>query len=546
MEIKIIKTTPFLDQKPGTSGLRKKTSVFMRLNYTENFIESVFQALSDGSDGFFRNKTLVIGGDGRFYNRQAAQIIIKMAVAHGFSKILVAKDALCSTPAVSAIIRTQKAFGGFVLSASHNPGGINEDFGIKYNITNGGPAPEGITERIFSISKELKQYKIANIPDIPLDVLGHHTIEATEVVIVNPLSDYTNIMQQLFDFDLLSSLFRSGFKLRFDAMHAVTGIYAHHIFEEILSAPKGTVLNGIAKEDFAKGHPDPNQVHAHELIELLNSDATISLGAASDGDGDRNMIIGHNFFVSPGDSLSIITEYSKFIPGYKDGLLGVARSMPTSTAVDRVAKSLNIKCYETPTGWKFFGNLMDAGLCTICGEESFGTGSNHVREKDGLWAVLCWLSILANTNVSVEEITKSHWKKFGRCCFQRHDYEKLDSSKAADMMFEIRASLDSLNGVLFGDSKIISVDDFSYIDPVDLSTSDKQGIRIFCENGDRVVFRLSGTGTSGATLRIYLESYRSDAPSDYAGLLLSPLISSTRKLLKLKERFGAEEPSVIT
>jgi phosphoglucomutase len=539
-------TTPFNDQRPGTSGLRKKTRVFMQPRYLENFVQSVFNAVREVTGADFRRETLVVGGDGRYYNRTAIQTILRMAAANEFGRVLVGRGGLLSTPAASAVIRRRGALGGLALSASHNPGGLDEDFGIKYNIRNGGPAPEAITERIYQQTLTISQYLTLNHPDLDLDREGSYSIGETEVVIFDPLADYTALMQELFDFAALRELFRSGFRLLFDAMNAVTGPYAHHILEELLGAPAGTVINSAPREDFGGHHPDPNLVHAAELVTRLSSDDAPDFGAACDGDGDRNLILGRNAFVTPGDSLAIIAEHARAIPGYRAGLAGVARSMPTSTAVDRVAASLGIRCYETPTGWKFFGNLMDAGLCTICGEESFGTGSDHVREKDGLWAVLCWLSILAATRQSVAAISRAHWRRFGRSYYQRHDYEGLNAEAAGQMIAALCAKLPTLAGSAFAGSRIETADDFSYTDPVDGSVSTNQGIRLLLADGSRVVCRLSGTGTEGATLRLYLERYLADDGAGEPGEILAPLIQAARELIELRKYCGRDEPTVIT
>ena len=547
MDIKQVYTTPFDDQRPGTSGLRKKTLDFMREHYLENFVQSVFDSLAEGRQEAFAERKLVLGGDGRFFNKTAIQRIIKMSVANGFREVLVGRGGVVSTPAVSAIIRAKQAFGGFVLSASHNPGGIDHDFGIKYNIQNGGPAPAQVTEAVFARTKTINLYLIADIPDVDLETISTYQFGHTTVRVIDPLEDYTALMQRLFDFNALSAFFARGFRMSFDGMHASTGPYARHILEHCLGAPEGTVINGLPLEDFGNGHPDPNQVHAKEVINLVNSRSELMLGAASDGDGDRNMIVGPQFFVTPGDSVAVIAEYAKeCLPGYASGLAGVARSMPTSRALDRVAEKLGIPCYETPTGWKFFGNLMDAGKCTICGEESFGTGSNHVREKDGLWAVLCWISILAHTGASVQEVLEGHWERNGRSYFQREDYEELNSEAASKMISEMRDSMSSLIGKKIGGLTVLEADDFSYTDPIDGSLPEKQGIRLLLEQDSRVIFRLSGTGTTGATLRIYLESYRKDGGREHASRVLDPLSKDVRALLKLKERFGSDKPTVIT
>ncbi len=538
-----VETKAFEDQRPGTSGLRKKTRVFMQEHYLPTFVQSVFNAIREG--GHFRNETLVVGGDGRYYNRSAIQTIVRMAAANGWGRVLVGRQGILSTPAMSAVIRRRKATGGLILSASHNPGGIDEDFGIKYNIRNGGPAPEKLTERIFQESQNITHYFVSDSPDIDLDTEGFCRIEDTQVTVINPLEDYTAVMTDLFDFDGLRALFRSGFRMAFDAMHGVTGPYARHIFENLLGAEHGSVMNGVPLEDFGGHHPDPNLTHAAELVALMQSAQATDFAAACDGDGDRNMILGPEVYVSPGDSLAIIAEHASQIPGYSKGLSGVARSMPTSTAVDRVAQHLGIRCYETPTGWKFFGNLMDAGLCTLCGEESFGTGSDHIREKDGLWAVLAWLSILSKTTKPVSEVVHDHWSRFGRSYYQRHDYEKLNSTSAGEMIAQLRNRLSSLPGADFGGSKVILSDDFCYVDPVDGSVSSKQGIRVLLEDASRMVCRLSGTGTEGATLRIYLERFRRDVEGS-PEIMLASLITDAGKLLELRKYFDRDEPDVIT
>lgn len=542
-----VPTTPFADQKPGTSGLRKKTRVFMQPHYVENFVQAVFDTIRADAGSDFSGETLVVGGDGRYYNNTAIQTILRMAAASGFGRVLVGQNGLLSTPAVSAVIRRRHALGGLVLSASHNPGGIDEDFGIKYNVRNGGPAPETITSRIYEATLNISQYFTLDTPDLDLGKLGESRLGNTEVVVIDSLVDYTAIMEEIFSFDSLRSLFQSGFTMRFDAMHAVTGPYAHHILEERLGAPAGTVVNGVPLEDFGHHHPDPNLVNASDLVAHMNAADAPDLGAACDGDGDRNLILGRRFFVTPGDSLAIISEHAGAnIPGYRSGLAGIARSMPTSTAADRVAKALRIPCYETPTGWKFFGNLMDAGLCTICGEESFGTGSNHVREKDGLWAVLCWISILAETRRSVGEIVHEHWRRFGRSYYQRHDYEALDITAATNMIAALRDRLPSLTGTPLAGNRITHADDFSYTDPVDGSVSSHQGIRIILDDDSRIVCRLSGTGTQGATLRLYLERYLMDGGGSAIDTILAPLRQSAIELLGLEKRVGRTEPSLIT
>ncbi|MFT2213263.1 alpha-D-glucose phosphate-specific phosphoglucomutase [Rhizobium giardinii] len=538
-----VQTTPYLDQKPGTSGLRKKVPVFEQKNYAENFIQSIFDSL----DGF-KGDTLVIGGDGRYYNREVIQIAIKMAAANGFGRVLVGRGGILSTPAASNVIRKYKAFGGIVLSASHNPGGPTEDFGIKYNIGNGGPAPEKVTDAIFARTKTIDTYKIVDVPNVNLDIEGSQDVAGMEVVVINPVSDYAELMEKLFDFPAIRRLLSSGFRIVFDAMSAVTGPYAKEILENRLGAAKGSVLNFIPLPDFGGHHPDPNLVHARALYEEMMGEDAPDFGAASDGDGDRNLIIGKGIFITPSDSLAILAANATCAPGYSKGLAGIARSMPTSAAADRVAEKLGIGMYETPTGWKFFGNLMDAGMVTICGEESAGTGSNHVREKDGLWAVLLWLNILAVRMESVAEITRQHWTTYGRNYYSRHDYEEVDSDAANGLMQALRDQLATLPGKSFGALTVETADDFSYNDPVDKSVSNNQGIRILFEGGSRVVFRLSGTGTSGATLRVYIERYEPDADRHHFETqeALADLIVVADEIAGIKQRTGRTEPSVIT
>lgn len=538
-----VQTAPFPDQRPGTSGLRKKTRVFLQPNYLENFVQSIFDAIRTGD---FSKEALIIGGDGRYHNREAIQIILRMAAANRFRKVLVGRGGILSTPAMSAAIRRRGALGGILLTASHNPGGIDDDFGVKYNTRNGGPAPESVTERIYEHTLHISRYSILDAPDVNLDREGSTALGETEVTVIDPLEDYTAVMESLFDFDALRGLFRRGFRLRFDAMHGVTGPYAHHLFEQLLGAPQGSVVRGTPLEDFGRLHPDPNQVHAAELVQAMAKPDAPDLGAACDGDGDRNMILGRRFFVTPGDSLAVISQHAaRCIPGYRKGLAGVARSMPTSTAVDRVAGALGIPCHETPTGWKFFGSLMDAGMCTVCGEESFGTGSDHVREKDGVWAVLCWLSILADTRQSVAGVVQDHWRKFGRSYFQRHDYEKLDSAAAKEMIDSVREKLPGLEGKTLAPGEVVKADDFSYTDPVDGTTTTRQGLRIIFEDGSRVVCRLSGTGTEGATLRVYLERLSREWEHE-TDAILKPLQDEALKLLSIRDRFARNHPDVIT
>ncbi|MDX8524522.1 alpha-D-glucose phosphate-specific phosphoglucomutase [Mesorhizobium sp. MSK_1335] len=541
--IRTVPTKPYTDQKPGTSGLRKKVPVFQQEHYAENFIQSIFDAL----DGF-QGKTLVIGGDGRFYNREVIQKAIAIAAGNGFGKVMVGQGGILSTPAASNIIRKYKTFGGIILSASHNPGGPHEDFGIKYNAGNGGPAPERITDAIFAKSKEIKSFKIADIGAIDIDTIGTAKAGDMTVEIFDPVKDYAELMESLFDFDAIRANFKYGFRLRFDAMHAVTGPYAKEIFERRLGAPNGTCRNFKPLPDFGGHHPDPNLVHAKHLYdEMMGPDAP-DFGAASDGDGDRNLIIGKGIFVTPSDSVAMLAANASLAPGYKEGLKGIARSMPTSGAADRVAEKLGIGIYETPTGWKFFGNLLDAGMATICGEESAGTGSNHVREKDGLWAVLLWLNILAVRAESCKDIVTEHWATYGRNYYSRHDYEEVESDRANALVDELRAKLGSLPGTSVRGLKIAKADDFAYHDPVDGSVSKNQGIRILFEGGSRVVLRLSGTGTSGATLRVYIERYepdkaRHDLDTQEA---LADLIAAADDIAGIKGHTGRNKPSVIT
>jgi phosphoglucomutase len=541
--MKTVTTTPFTDQKPGTSGLRKKVPVFQQTHYAENFIQSIFDSLEG-----FEGKTLVIGGDGRFYNREVIQIAIKMAAANGFGRVLVGRGGILSTPAASHVIRKHEAFGGIVLSASHNPGGPTEDFGIKYNIGNGGPAPEKVTDAIFARTKSIDSYKIADVADINLDVEGEQQVAGLTVQVINPVTDYAELMETLFDFPAIRNLLSGGFRIVFDAMSAVTGPYAKEILENRLGATKGSVLNFVPLPDFGGHHPDPNLVHARALYEEMMGDDAPDFGAASDGDGDRNLIIGKGIFVTPSDSLAMLAANATLAPGYAKGLAGIARSMPTSGAADRVAEKLGIGIYETPTGWKFFGNLLDAGLATICGEESAGTGSSHVREKDGLWAVLLWLNILAVRKESVLDIGRQHWTTYGRNYYSRHDYEEVDSGAANGLMDALRGQLGTLPGRKLGDLTIATADDFSYHDPVDHSVSNNQGIRILFEGGSRVVYRLSGTGTSGATLRVYIERYEPDAAKHdvETQTALADLIEAADTLAGIKERTGRTEPTVIT
>ena len=545
MKITTVTTQPYQDQKPGTSGLRKKVTVFKQENYLENFVQSIFHVASE-----LENNLLVLGGDGRYYNNQAIQTILKMASANGIKHVMVGQNGLLSTPAVSALIRKYNAAGGIILSASHNPGGPEGDFGIKFNISNGGPAPTSFTDATYEFSKTITQYNISQTDDVSLN--NQHTcyIDDMKVEIIDSVSDYTNLMMQIFDFEKIKSLFTSKkFSMCFDAMHAITGPYAKEILEKELLADAGTVINGVPLEDFGGGHPDPNLAHAQELVSRLNqTENAPDFGAASDGDGDRNMIIGQNFFVNPSDSLAIMTANAHLLPGYTDGIQGVARSLPTSRAVDKVAEQIGIDCYETPTGWKYFGNLLDENRITLCGEESFGSGSDHIREKDGLWAVLFWLNLIAVKEQSVEEITQAHWKKYGRHYYTRHDYEAIDSQVAEKLVENLRTISNSLSGKEFGGYKIKLCDDFSYTDPVDSSITKNQGIRILFEDESRIVFRLSGTGTEGATLRVYIERYVNEVSLHHleTQTALAELIDIADEIAEIKARCQRSEPSVIT
>ncbi|MGA7982849.1 MAG: alpha-D-glucose phosphate-specific phosphoglucomutase [Chromatiaceae bacterium] len=541
---KVVATRPFEGQRPGTSGLRKKVKVFQQPHYLANFVQSIFDTQKDLKGG-----VLVIGGDGRFYNREAIQVILRMAAANGVRKVLVGRGGILSTPAASCIIRKYKTQGGIILSASHNPGGPDEDFGIKFNVAAGGPAPETVTSAIFDRTTKIDRYLMLDTPDVDLDRIGQLRVDAMTVEVVDPVADYAELMESLFDFNAIHQLFNSGlFRMRFDAMHAVTGPYAIEILENRLGAEPGTVMNGEPKEDFGGGHPDPNLAHAKELVAMTQGTDGLDFGAASDGDGDRNMILGKNFFVTPSDSLAVLAANAHHAPGYKDGIVGVARSMPTSQAADRVADGLGIECYETPTGWKFFGNLLDAGRITLCGEESFGTGSDHVREKDGLWAVLFWLNLLAVRQQPVADIVREHWRRFGRNYYTRHDYEGVDAAAAEQLMDHLRILLHDLPGKTLGGYRVEYADDFAYTDPIDGSRAQRQGIRIGLAGGARVVFRLSGTGTEGATLRVYLESFEPDAQkvNQETQEVMRPLILIARELAQIEARTGREKPDVIT
>ena len=541
--IQTVSTQPFTDQKPGTSGLRKKVRIFAQPHYAENFVQSVFDSL----DGF-AGQTLVVGGDGRYLNREVIQIVLKMAAANGFGRVLVGQGGILSTPAASHLIRASGAFGGLVLSASHNPGGPDEDFGIKYNIGNGGPAPEKVTDAINDRTLTIDNYTILEAADVDIDTLGTSLLGGMTVDVVDPVAAYADLMESLFDFVAIRAKIADGFTLAFDSMSAVTGPYAVEIFEKRLGAPQGTVMNGTPLLDFGHHHPDPNLVHAKQLYDRMMAPDAPDFGAASDGDGDRNLIIGRHCYVTPSDSLAVLAANAHLAPGYAAGLKGIARSMPTSGAADRVAEKLGVPLYETPTGWKFFGNLLDAGMATICGEESAGTGSDHVREKDGIWAVLLWLNILAVRGESVAAIMADHWATYGRNYYARHDYEAIAKDKADALMAALRASLDSLPGTTNSGGTIQSADDFAYTDPTDQSVSRNQGVRILFTDGSRVVFRLSGTGTEGATLRVYLERYvGTDGDLGMAtGDALAPLIAAAQEVADIAGYTGMDQPSVIT
>lgn len=538
-----VPSTPYSGQKPGTSGLRKKVKVFQQANYAENFIQAVFDVVEREPAS-----TLVLGGDGRFHNRTVIQQAIRIAAANGYGKVLVGQGGILSTPAASNVIRKYGASGGLILSASHNPGGPDEDFGIKYNIANGGPAPEGVTEAIYARTQTIDRWLTVDAPDVDLDRLGTTQVGGLTVEVIDSVADYAELMEALFDFDAIRANVAAGFTMAFDAMSAVTGPYATEILENRLGFPKGTVRNGVPLEDFGGHHPDPNMVHAHELFETMFGTDAPDFGAASDGDGDRNLIVGRHRFITPSDSLAMLAANAHLAPGYAGGLKGIARSMPTSAAADRVAEALGLPCFETPTGWKFFGNLLDAGMATICGEESAGTGSDHVREKDGLWAVLLWLNILAVRKISVDQLAREHWTKFGRNYYARHDYEALPTDKADALMAELKAALDRLPGQTFGSLEVAKADNFSYLDPVDGSTSSNQGVRVMFAGGSRVVFRLSGTGTEGATLRVYLERYEpvgGDLDRETPDML-ADLIAAADAIAGIARHTGRTAPDVVT
>jgi len=543
MSVSTVTTTAFAGQRPGTSGLRKKVTVFQQPHYLENFVQAIFDVVPELKGG-----TLVLGGDGRYHNRAAVQTILQMAAANGVARVLVGQGGLLSTPAVSCVIRKHGAVGGIVLSASHNPGGPDGDFGIKYNVTNGGPAPEKITEAIYERTTTITEYKVYQAESIDIESLGEYTLGDMQVVVIDPVSDYAELMESLFDFDKIRAWFASGKRMRFDSMCAASGPYATRIIEGLLGAPKDTVVNGVPLEDFGGLHPDPNPVYADDLVAHLSAADAPDFGAASDGDADRNMVLGRNFLVTPSDSLAVMAANAQLIKGYAGGIAGVARSMPTSCAVDAVAKKLGLPCFETPTGWKFFGNLLDAGKVTLCGEESYGTGSGHVREKDGVWAVLFWLNLLAVTGKSVADIVTAHWQEYGRHFYSRHDYEAVDTEAANGLMAHLRSQLAGLKGQTLGSFTVALADDFAYDDPIDGSRSEKQGIRVVMTDGSRVVFRLSGTGTEGATLRVYLEKYAADAAQHGVATqtALAELIVIADQLAQIKTRTGRDAATVVT
>ena len=543
MHLLTIETQPIEGQKPGTSGLRKKTRVFIGRHYLENYVQAIFNAI-----GGVQGKSLVIGGDGRYFNDRAIQVILRMAAANGAARAIVGQGGILSTPAASHLIRKRHSDGGLILSASHNPGGPDADFGLKYNTPNGGPAPEHVTDRIHTESLRLSEYRIAETTDIDLDTLRQSLLAGMIVEVVDPVADYAALMHQRFDFDAIRALFAGGFRMRFDAMHAVTGPYAKAILEDVLGAPAGTVVNGTPLPDFGGHHPDPNPIWAKGLVDLMMGADAPDFGAASDGDGDRNMIVGRGCYVTPSDSLALLAAQAHLAPAYAKGIKGVARSMPTSAAVDRVAASLGISCYETPTGWKFFGNLLDAGRATICGEESAGTGSDHVREKDGLWAVLLWLNILAVSGKSVAELMQEHWARYGRNYYSRHDYEGIAKADADAVISRLKQSLPSLAGQSFAGLTVSSADEFGYEDPVDGSVSTGQGIRISFDGGTRAVFRLSGTGTDGATIRVYLEAIHTD-PNQLdldPAIALASVAKAAAELSNLAVLTGRSRPDVVT
>ena len=538
--LKIVKTTPYADQKMGTAGLRKKSKEASQENYVENFVQSIFNAI-----GGVEGKTFVLGGDGRYYNKIALQKIMKMAAANGMKKLIVGQNGYISTPTSSRVLLDNHADGGFVLTASHNPGGINGDFGIKYATATGGQCPTQISDKIYENSKTISEYKTLDAPDVDLSRLGSQKLGNMEIEVIEPVAIYAEMMEKIFDFDAIKKLFADGFTMRFDAMNAVTGPYAIKIFEEILGAKKGSVVHAVPMEDFGGLHPDPNLIYAKELVDFMYSDKAADFGGANDGDGDRNMILGKKFFVSPSDSLAILTDNYKYIPAYKNGIYGVAKSAATSTAVGRVAEALNIGYYEVPTGWKYFCNLMDSNRVTFCGEESFGTSSSHIREKDGIWAILFWLNIIAATGKSVEQITREHWKKYGRSYYMRNDYDGIDKEVANKLMADLEAKLPSLVGKTFGEFTVSDAKPFIYNDPVD-SSSTKNGLMVYFTDKSRIVFRLSGTGTNGATLRVYLERFEKQDFDEDLEKMLEGLAEVSREIAEIPQRTGKNKADLLT
>lgn len=543
MTTRTVATIPFAGQRPGTSGLRKRVTVFQEPHYIENFFQSVLNELPSCA-----GKTLVVGGDGRFYTKEAVQRVLRVAAGNGFGRVLVGQDGILSTPAVSHLIRKYGAFGGVILSASHNPGGPDGDFGIKYNIENGSPAPEQVTEAVFARSKQISSYKVVDGPDVTLTRVGTSRLGGTGIVVIDSVTDYAGLMESLFDFDRIRAAFGAGLRMQFDGMSAVTGPYAKVILERMLGAPTGTVLNGQPLPDFGGHHPDPNLAHVPHLLSAAMRPDGPDLCAASDGDGDRNLIIGRSIYVTPSDSLAVLAANAHLAPGYRAGIAGIARSMPTSRAADRVASLRGIGMYETPTGWKFFGNLLDAGKVTICGEESFGTSSSHVREKDGLWAVLLWLNVLAVRRESVADILRAHWREFGRNFYARHDFEGIDAANAAQLMEDLGRRLPSLRGTTLSGRVVSDADDFAYQDLIDGSVSRGQGLRIQFADGARIVYRLSGTGTEGATLRVYLETFELDVSRHRqdVDVALGSLVPLSRDLAQIKRHTGRTEPNLVT
>ena len=543
LPVRTVQTTPFDDQRPGTSGLRRKVAVFGQPHYLENFVQSVFDTLALPS-----GSTLVLGGDGRYFNRAALQVVLRMAAANGIGRMLVGQDGLLSTPAASCVIRKRHSAGGIILSASHNPGGSQGDFGVKINAANGGPAPSSLTETIFARTRALRTYRILDAPDVALNQIGASMLGGMTAQVIDPVADYAELMESLFDFTVLRALFTSGFRICYDAMHAVTGPYATEILVRRLGAAPDSVMRSTPRPDFGGAPPDPNLAHARELIDVMNRAGAPDIGAACDGDGDRNMILGRRFFVTPSDSLAVLVDNARLARGYASGLAGVARSMPTSRAVDCVAQRLGIPCYETPTGWKYFGNLLDAQKITLCGEESFGTGSAHLREKDGLWAVLFWLNIVATRCQAVETIVREHWRMYGRHFYTRHDYEGLDPVVIGSMLNALRERLRSLPGSTLGNLRVRAADDFQYTDPVDHTVASDQGLRVLFDAGARLVFRLSGTGTEGATLRICVEAFEPDSARHMLDTqqVLADLIVTATDLAEIPQRTGRASPSAVT